>query len=67
MARSIIFFDFLQIGQITVEKGKTVGNPTVGDKPGIGVYIDDETDKKIRESFPIKISQEIIKPSKNRF
>ena len=31
------------------------------------VYIDDETDNKIRESFPIKIPKEIIKPSKNRF
>ena len=31
------------------------------------VYIDDETDNKIRESFPIKIPREIIKPSKNRF
>jgi trimethylamine--corrinoid protein Co-methyltransferase len=31
------------------------------------VYIDDETDKKIRESFPIKIPRETIKPSKNRF
>ena len=26
-----------------------------------------ETDNKIRESFPIKIPKEIIKPSKNRF
>ena len=31
------------------------------------VYIDDETDKKIRDRFPIKITKNIIKPDANRF
>ena len=31
------------------------------------VYIDDETDKKIRHRFPIKITKNIIKPDANRF
>ncbi len=31
------------------------------------VYIDDASDKIIREKFPIEISRDIIKPSKNRF
>ena len=31
------------------------------------VYIDNETDKKIRDRFPIKITKNIIKPDANRF
>ena len=31
------------------------------------VYIDDATDKKIRDTYPIEISRDIIKPSKDRF
>ena len=31
------------------------------------VYIDEKTDQKIRDKFPIKISKDIIKPNSNRF
>ena len=31
------------------------------------VYIDEKTDQKIRDKFPIKISKDIIKPKSNRF
>ncbi len=31
------------------------------------VYIDDATDKKIRDTYPIEISRDVIKPSKDRF
>ena len=30
-------------------------------------YIDEKTDQKIRDKFPIKISKDIIKPNSNRF
>ena len=31
------------------------------------VYIDDATDKKVRDTFPIEISRDVIKPTKDRF
>ena len=31
------------------------------------VYIDDETDKKVRDTYPIEISRDVIKPTKDRF
>jgi len=31
------------------------------------VYIDDKTDKKIRDKFPIRLDREVIKPKKPRF
>ena len=31
------------------------------------VYIDDKIDKKVRDTFPIEISRDIIKPAKDRY
>ena len=31
------------------------------------VYIDDETDKKVRDTYPIEIPRDVIKPTKDRF
>ncbi|GIT36974.1 MAG: hypothetical protein Ct9H300mP6_08420 [Gammaproteobacteria bacterium] len=31
------------------------------------VYIDDETEKKVRDTYPIEISRDVIKPTKDRF